>query len=194
MPSTLRSVNKFCHREFLAADGAWGERSDMAILLDQVKATFDAAGWEYVPVEGRDVVTAAFEAHHTKVSLYVQAFEEMGAVSVVAEASLAATAPAMAKVGETLMRVNQQLTVGNFEMDWDRGMIFFRVTNLFGNADAATPELLGSLVRAGVVEMDRMTPYLAEIGRVAPEEIDTLDVPALLARKDLLPDIEAPVG
>ena len=166
----------------------------MAILLDQVKATFDAAGWEYTSVEGRDVITAAFEAHHTKVSLYVQTFEEMGAVSVVGEASLLATEPAKLKVTETLMRVNQQLTVGNFEMDWDSGMIFFRVTNLFEQASAATSELLGSIVRAGVVEMDRITPYLAVIARTDPGEIDSLDVPALLERKDLLPDIEAPVG
>ncbi|MGI9240655.1 MAG: YbjN domain-containing protein, partial [Verrucomicrobiales bacterium] len=88
----------------------------MAKLLDQVTAAFSAAGWDCSPVEGRDVITAAFEAHHAKVSLYAQTFEEMGAVSVVSEASLAATPAALEKVGEMLMRVNQQLTVGNFEM------------------------------------------------------------------------------
>ena len=164
----------------------------MAKLLDSVKAAFAKAGWECVPVDGRDVITAAFEAHHTKVSLYVQTFEEMGAVSVVSEASLAATAPAVAKVGEMLMRVNQQLTVGNFEMDWDRGMIYFRVTNVFAGPDAAVPELVASLVRAAVVEMDRITPYLAVIARTDPAEIDDLDVPALLGREDLLPDVGVP--
>lgn len=164
----------------------------MANLLDQVKAAFAAAGWECTLVEGRDVVTAAFEAHHAKVSLYAQTFEEMGAVSVVSEASLLAMPGALGKVGEMLMRVNQQLTVGNFEMDWDRGMIYFRVTNIFGEAAAATAELLASLVRAAVVEMDRITPYLAVIARTAEEEIEALDVPALLAREDLLPDVSVP--
>ena len=164
----------------------------MATLLDQVRAAFAAAGWECTPVEGREVITAAFEAHHTKVSLYAQSFEEMGAVSVVSEASLAARPAALAKVGEMLMRVNQQLTVGNFEMDWDGGMIYFRVTNIFGEPEAASAELLASLVRAAVVEMDRITPYLAVIARTAPDEIDTLDVPALLAREDLLPDVGVP--
>jgi hypothetical protein len=161
----------------------------MAELLEKVKAAFSASGWECVPVEGRDVVTAAFEAHHAKVSLYVQTFEEMGAVSIVSEASLAATPAAIAKVGELLMRVNQQLTVGNFEMDWDQGMIYFRATNVFADPGAATAELLASLVRAAVVEMDRITPYLAVVARTAPGEIDVLDVPLLLARKDLLPDV-----
>ena len=161
----------------------------MAKLLEKVKAAFAASGWESVPVEGRDVVTAAFEAHHTKVSLYAQTFEEMGAVSIVSEASLAASPEAVVKVGEMLMRVNQQLTVGNFEMDWDRGMIYFRVTNVFPEPASATPELLASLVRAAVVEMDRITPYLSVVGQTDPGKIDYLDVPALLAREDLLPDV-----
>lgn len=164
----------------------------MANLLDQVKATFAASKWEFVPVEGRDVVTAAFEAHHTKVSLYVQTFEEMGAVSIVSEAPMAATPAAVGKVSEVLMRVNQQLTVGNFEMDWDKGMIYFRVTNLFETAETASPPLLASLVRAAVVEMDRITPYLVVVGQTDPGEINSLDVPALLAREDLLPDVGTP--
>ncbi|MGI9243589.1 MAG: YbjN domain-containing protein, partial [Verrucomicrobiales bacterium] len=135
---------------------------------------------------------AAFEAHHAKVSLYAQTFEEMGAVSVVSEASLAATPAALGKVGEMLMRVNQQLTVGNFEMDWDQGMIYFRVTNVFAEPAAATAELLASLVRAAVVEMDRITPYLAVIARTSADEIGLLDIPALLAREDLLPDVGTP--
>ncbi|MFT5108933.1 MAG: hypothetical protein ACI9UA_004579 [Pseudoalteromonas tetraodonis] len=166
----------------------------MSKLLERVKSAFATSGWECVPVEGREVVTAAFEAHHAKVSLYVQAFEEMGAISTVAEASLAATPAVVAKVGEMLMRVNQELTVGNFEMDWDRGMIYFRVTNVFEEPAAATDQLLASLVRAAVVEMDRLTPYLAVIARTDPGEVDSLDVPQLLARRDLLPDVEMPAG
>ena len=165
----------------------------MAKLLEKVQAAFAASGWECVLVDGRDVVTAAFEAHHAKVSLYVQTFEEMGAASIVSEASLAASPAAVGKVAEELMRVNQQLTVGNFEMDWDKGMVYFRVTNVFPDPQAATPELLASLVRAAVVEMDRITPYLSVIGRTQPAEIDSLDVPALLGREDLLPDVGVPV-
>jgi len=164
----------------------------MAKLLDQVKTAFAAAGWESVDVDGRDVVTAAFEAHHTKVSLYVQTFEEMGAISIVSEASLSAVPAAVPKVAEILMRVNHQLTVGNFEMDWDKGMIFFRATNLFENPETATPDLLASLVRAAVVEMDRVTPYLAVVARTSPGDIDALDVPHLLQREDLLPDVGLP--
>jgi len=92
------------------------------------------------------------------------------------------------------MRVNQELTVGNFEMDWDRGMVYFRATNVFADPAHAGEELLASLVRAAVVEMDRITPYLAVIARSDAAEIDSLDVSVLLARKDLLPDVEMPVS
>ena len=48
-------------------------------------------------------------------------------------------------------------------------------------------------VRAAVVEMDRITPYLAVVGQTDPGEIDSLDVAMLLAREDLLPDVGVPM-
>ena len=79
-------------------------------------------------------------------------------------------------------------------MDWDKGMIYFRVTNVFEQAETATPPLLASLVRAAVVEMDRITPYLVVVGKTDPGEIDSIDVPAILAREDLLPDVGPAMG
>ena len=62
------------------------------------------------------------------------------------------------------------------------------VSNVFskGTFDA---EILTMLVEATVVEMDRMTPFLDVIAKSSAVELIALDVPSLLQREDLLPNI-----
>ena len=152
-------------------------------LIEQVADAFRAAGWAFRPVDGRPVVESEFEAHHTKVALHVQAFDELGALSVVARLSFPVALASLAAANEAMMRTNLGLSVGNFEADQSSGEAFFRATNVFpgGRAD---PSTIASLVRTAVVEVDRITPFLAELNRDPAQS-----VPALLAREDLLPDI-----
>ena len=87
------------------------------------------------------------------------------------------------------MRTNQQLTLGNFEMDWDGGEVFFRVTNVFP-VHRGDESILAALVHAAIGEMDRMTPFLGELCRTPKGELLLLNVSELLARQDLLPPAE----
>ena len=50
-----------------------------------VEETFGRNGWHCELVEGRDVLRAGFEAHHTRVDLIAQAFPELNALSIVSE-------------------------------------------------------------------------------------------------------------
>src|SRR5512136_287509 len=50
-----------------------------------VEETFGANGWHCELVEGRDVLRAGFEAHHTRVDLIAQAYPQLNALSVVTE-------------------------------------------------------------------------------------------------------------
>ena len=47
-------------------------------LYSTVLKAFDEAGWAYTEVEGREVIRAGFEAHHTRVDLHLQVFERGG--------------------------------------------------------------------------------------------------------------------
>lgn len=155
-------------------------------LIDKVAAAFDAAGWQYRRVEGQPVVESEFEAHHAKVPLHVQAFDDPGIVSVVARLSFALSPAAMLPALEAISRTNLTLNIGNFEADPDSGEVYFRATNVFPGGAAEAP-IVASLVRTAVVEMDRFTPYLSELEREPMQP-----VPALLAREDLLPEVGAP--
>lgn len=156
---------------------------------------FEDAGWEYAVVgeEGQEVLAAGFEAHHTRVELTVQVFAELGAVSVVAPSTR--TSPSHShreRLAELAMRVNQTLTVGNFELDWDEGRLYFRTTNLFSDPDGDA-RILYSLVDNTIIEMDRIAPLESIILGTENKFLFRLDVPALLRRDDLLPEVPPPV-
>ena len=158
-------------------------------LFSTVLTTFQSAGWSYSEVEDREVIRAGFEAHHTRVELHVQVFANLPAVSVVAESSRSTPDPIRReRLAELAMRVNQTLTVGNFEMTWEEGRLLFRVTNLFARPEG-DGEIVAGLVHNTVGEMDRIAPFEALIHRSEGADLAGLDLASLLSRDDLLPEI-----
>jgi hypothetical protein len=150
-------------------------------LISQIEAAFNAAGWQYRKVEQQPVLECEFEAYHAKVAMHVQAFEELSTASVMAQLSFHVLPASRVSVCEALMRTNLTLNVGNFETNPDSGEVFFRAGNVFAEG-AADLGIITSLVRTAIVEMDRITPFLAELNRHPQQPIG-----ALLAREDLLP-------
>ena len=166
----------------------------MSPLFTALQDALARAGWQYRPVEGLEVIEAEFEAHHTKVCLHAQVFPDLHTVSVVAEAPLRGRDRdplLLSRLAELLMRANKELSLGAFEMDWDEGRVLFRLSNIFpaGHYDR---EIIASLVHTSIVEMDRITPCLDIVEKTPMGELGRLDLPALLARTDLLPATSEP--
>lgn len=163
-------------------------------LYSSVKGAFEREGWAFTEVEGREVITCGFEAHHTRVNIHVQTFKEMNGVSVVSESSLRTTDPLKRdRLAELVMRVNHTLTVGSFEMDWDSGHLIFRVTNLFENPQGNL-DIIAGLVHNVVGEMDRISPMELLIHKTDGPALAGIDILELIQRTDLLPDVPAPAG
>jgi hypothetical protein len=160
---------------------------ERSALFAAVKELFDAEGWAYHAIPGRAVIQAGFEAHHTRVELHVQAFPELNAVSVVSESPLVLPDSARReRLAELILRTDQALTVGAFEMDWDAGRALFRVTNLFP-AGPADPAILRGLVHTTILEMDRIAPLIVLISQAEGPVLAGLNLPELMSRLDLLP-------
>ncbi len=157
-------------------------------LFDAIQDAFRRRGWHFQPVEGKFVVETRFEAHHTRVRIHVQAFPEIRAASVVGYATHTVPASRAGLIAEALMRLNQTLTIGNFEMDFDAGHVFFRATNVF-DSDAGSPGLVAALVQTAVAEIDRLTPFLTLLLRMSTEELAKLNLRLFLQREDLLPPV-----
>jgi hypothetical protein len=157
-------------------------------LLAGIQEVFRNNGWDCEMVPGLPVVETGFEAHHGRLNLHVQAYGVVGAVSVVAVSpTLIPSAAGRAKTVELLMRANERMNLGGFELRWDQGEVLFRIGNVFpgGKIDA---EVLSLLVEIAIVEMDRIAPCLALIAGARPGELLLLDPGELLARTDLLPE------
>lgn len=168
--------------------------SSTSPLFDAVKSVFVAEGWDFHQIPGREVIQSGFEAHHTRVNLHVQAFPELNAISVVAESPLATHDPAQReRLAELVLRTNQGLTVGNFEMDWDSARVMFRVSNLFPQA-TADPEIVRGLVHTTILEMDRISPLVVLIMQATGPTLAGLDLRGLMNRLDLLPGPETPTA
>ncbi|MEM9284163.1 MAG: YbjN domain-containing protein [Verrucomicrobiota bacterium] len=161
-------------------------------LYSTVTSVFQKEGWEYAEVSGNEVIRAGFEAHHTRVELHVQVFEPLNAIAVVAESSHSTDNPAQReRLAELVMRVNQTLTIGNFELDWDKGRLLFRAANLFSTA-FGDPDIVRGLVHNTVGEMDRMAPFESMILSSSGAGLASLNLAEQLQRSDLLPEIPEP--
>ncbi|MES2595303.1 MAG: hypothetical protein V4662_08205 [Verrucomicrobiota bacterium] len=155
-------------------------------LYTATLAAFKAQGWAFHPVAGFEVIEANFEAHHAKVPLHVQIHGEAGIASVVSRATITVASTHRLQVSELLMRTNKEMNIGNFELDWDSGVVMFRVTNIFG-PNHQDERVIASLVHTAIGEMDRLTPFLGEICKTPKGELLFLKVADLMKREDLLP-------
>lgn len=156
--------------------------------LQSVIDTFGAQGWHCQPVEGREVLTAAFEAHHTHLHLHAQTFTNLNALAIVGETPLEFDEERQPLAFELLMRANKQVTLGNFEYDLDRSQVVFRITNVF-EKEVYDADIISSMVHCTIAEIDRIIPLLSVINRTADDLLDDLSIPLLLEREDLIPPV-----
>jgi hypothetical protein len=153
-----------------------------------VEETFGANGWHCELVDGRDVLRAGFEAHHTRVDLIAQAYPQLNALSVVTESPMALDADHRPRVLELLAHANKPLTLGGFEYDLDRSMLVFRITNLF-ERERFDSDIVCSMVHCAIAELDRIIPYVAIVRDTPADLLDDLDLRRLLMREDVIPPV-----
>ncbi len=156
--------------------------------LHSVVDAFGRQGWHCEPVEGREVLTAAFEAHHTHIHLHAQAFPNLNALSIVAESPMKFDKKRLPLALELLMRANKQLTLGSCEYDLDRSLLVFRITNLF-EKEVYDHDIISSMVHCSIAEIDRMVPLASVINRTRDDLLEDISIPLLLEREDLLPPV-----
>ena len=117
--------------------------------LHSVIDAFGKQGWHCEQIENREVVTSAFEAHHTHIHLHAQAFPNLNSLAVVAESPMTFDEERMPLALELIMRANKQLTLGNFEYDFDRNLVVFRITNLF-DKEVYDADIISSMVHCTI--------------------------------------------
>ncbi|TLD69628.1 hypothetical protein FEM03_16860 [Phragmitibacter flavus] len=160
----------------------------MPSLHAAVLNAFKQQGWACTEVPGMTVVESQFEAYHSKIALHLQSYDEPQILSIVANVSLTVPHTHKSRTAELLMRVNRELNLGSFEIDWDRGAVMFRQSQVFANHQFE-PSIIISLVHNALAEVDRITPYIGILCKTVPSLLPMLSIPDLLLREDLLPPV-----
>lgn len=159
-----------------------------SLQIQSVEDTFGRNGWHCELVEGRDVLRAGFEAHHTRVDLTTQAYPQLNALAVVSESPLGLDDEHLPYGLELLARANKQLTLGGFEYDIDRQRVVFRITNLF-ERERYDADIITTMVHCAIAEIDRIAPYVMIVQRTAEDLLEDLDLERLLMREDVIPPV-----
>lgn len=157
-------------------------------LFSTIQAAFQRMGWKGHEVPGREVLEADFETHHTRVRVHTQAFPAINAISVSATASHKIPTARTGLISEMLMRVNHDLLIGAFELDYDAGLVLFRATNIFP-PHRIDERIIASLVHSALAEVDRITPFLTLLLNMSVDELAKLNLKLFLKREDLLPPV-----
>ncbi|GAA5494175.1 hypothetical protein Rhal01_00333 [Rubritalea halochordaticola] len=159
-----------------------------SLQLTSVSDAFNEQGWHHEQVAGREVITTAFEAHHTRVHLFAQVFTQLNALSIVGETSMDIDELRQPLLLELLHRANKQMNLGGLEYDLDRRRVVFRITNIF-EREKYDADIVSTMVHCTIAEVDRITPYCSVIAQTPDDLLDDLNIERLLLRQDLLPPV-----
>lgn len=159
-----------------------------SLQTQSVSDAFNQQNWQHDIVEGREVITTAFDAHHTRVQVFAQAFTQLNALSVVGETAMPMDELKVSFLLELLHRANKQMNLGGLEYDLDRQRVVFRITNIF-EKEKYDADIISTMVHCTIAEVDRITPYCAIIQQTADDLIEDLNIERLLLREDLIPPV-----
>lgn len=159
-----------------------------SIQLNSVATAFNEQGWQHEIIEGREVITTAFEAHHTRVQLFAQVFTQLNSLTIVGETACPIDEVRLPFLLELLHRANKQMNLGGLEYDLDRQRVVFRITNIF-EREKFDKDIVSTMVHCSIAEVDRITPYCSIVQKTAEDLLEDLSIERLLLRQDLLPPV-----
>ena len=159
-----------------------------SLQIQSVADAFNEQGWQHEFVEGREVITTAFDAHHTRVQLFAQTFTQINSLTIVGETAMPTDEEKIPYLLELLHRANKQMNLGGLEYDLDRQRVVFRITNIF-EREKYDKDIISTMVHCTIAEVDRITPYCSVIQQTPEDLLADLSIERLLLREDLIPPV-----
>lgn len=144
----------------------------MNALLETVIAFFEQHQLKLYPAEAPNLLQTQFKGDNGIWFCYVFTQKDPEQVVFFSVCPVVAPPNKHVKMAEFLTRVNFNLLVGNFDMDFKTGQIRFK-TSLNVENDRLTPALLRNLVFANLSIMDS---YLPGIMKLIYNELEPLTV------------------
>lgn len=136
-----------------------------------VKQFFDQDNWAYVQLSDATALQLAFQGDVGRWTCLAQCDDADAQVVFYSICPLIVSPEYYGKVAEFLMRANDGLIVGNFELNYETGEIRYK-TSLDVEGDRLTPALMENLVYVNVQTLDTYLPGIMAVleNRYSPAE------------------------
>jgi hypothetical protein len=120
---------------------------------------FAADDWEFSRLKGECTLRVAAEGANGRWDCYATALDEQAQFVFYSVCPVLVPAARRLLVADLLLRVNQELLIGNFDINLADGAIRYR-TSIDVTGDRLTPALLKQLVSHNVRTMDQYLPSI----------------------------------
>lgn len=140
-------------------------------LSDIVQQFFDEDDWAYVQLSDPSILQLAFQGSAGRWTCLAQCNDADAQVVFYSLCPIIVPEANFGVIAELLMRANDGLIIGNFELDFTRGEIRYK-TSLDVEGDRLTPALMRRLVYANVQTLDTYLPSIMAVleGQCSPTE------------------------
>ncbi len=130
-------------------------------------------GWKFSENPGKATITLGFKGDNGSfqcVGLAREAEEQFVFCSI---SPLKVPADKRAAMAEFIIRVNDSLAIGNFDMNWDTGNVTYR-TSIDVEGDRLAPALTKNLIASNIRMMDKYLPGItAVLNNISPADAVT---------------------
>jgi hypothetical protein len=132
---------------------------------------FNQDNWPFSQSEDEPILNLVFQGTNGEWVCYAKAREEENQFVFYSNCQVNVPANKRQAMAEFLTRANHGLVIGNFEMDFEEGLIRYK-TSIDVESDRLTPALVKQVVYANVITMDKYLPGIMKViyGDVSPKE------------------------
>lgn len=134
----------------------------MPTLFEQVQSYFSREEWDYQQLEGETVLRLGYIAPNNMWTCYAQVKEADAIFIFYSIAPVEIPVKKRRLASEYLTRANFGLVYGNFEMDFESGLVRYK-TSIDVEDDRLSYELFRPVVWANIFTMERYLPGLQAV-------------------------------
>ena len=138
--------------------------------MDKVTAFFKADEWGHAVTDDGRVLLAPFDGDYGRINVLATTREEEQQILVYSTFPSATAEERRAAMAELLMRLNWDLVIGGFEVDFKDGEVRYK-TSLDIEGGELTDAMLRNLLYANVLTADRCRPAIIAVqGGASPAD------------------------
>ncbi|HUB62559.1 MAG TPA: YbjN domain-containing protein [Puia sp.] len=131
-------------------------------MFEKIIAYLKGKGWSYTENKERGLINFSLSGDNGIFQCIAQVEEERRRLGFYSYCIATCPSDAILKMAELLMRLNTTVFFGNFELNFETGVIVYK-TSLYGEDIELTPAVLDNVIISNVYVMDNYTPILLRL-------------------------------